>query len=304
MKPIKGVYDIVSPDGKIIKIKRNRIFVPSTVFDNQILLQNDPNYLANLAMLPEAEKKALLYGDWNSFQGQVFAEWIDDAAHYADRIRTHVITGFHIPDTWRIYRGFDFGYAKPFAVGWFAIDHDKRMYHIRELYGCTDQPNTGVKWTPQQIAQKIKQIEAEDENLKGKSITGIADPSIFDESRGESIAVMMMREGIYFDKGDNKRLPGKMELHYRFAFDQNGIPMLYVFSTCRHFIRTMPSLVYDETDPEDVDTDGEDHIYDMVRYVAMENPIAPKQVKERAAKQYNPLDDKPAYDRYDFYRVG
>lgn len=305
MTPITGDYKIASPEGKLIEVKRTRVFVPATIFDNQILLTNDPNYIANLAMLPEAERQALLYGDWNSFQGQVFSEWRNEQGHYKDRIGTHVIDPFKVPENWRIYRGFDFGYAKPFAVGWFAVDHDGRMYHLRELYGCTDQPNTGVKWEPQRIAHDIKRIEEEDINLKDRHIIGIADPSIFDESRGESIAVMMERERVYFDRGDNKRLPGKMEIHYRLAFDENGIPMFYTFKTCKHFIRTMPSLTYSEIDPEDVDTDGEDHIYDMVRYVAMENPIAPKPIKERAAKAYNPLDDEEnmKYDQYAFYRI-
>lgn len=292
------------PDGHQETRWKSRVFIPSSVFDNQKLMENDPDYIARLASLPEAERNALLYGDWNSFQGQVFREWKNDPEHYADRIRTHVINPFTIPNDWRIYRGFDFGYARPFSVGWFAVDHERRMYHIRELYGCTDQPNTGVKWTPQQIAQKIKEIEATDPNLMGRRVIGIADPSIYDESRGESIARMMEREGVYFQPGDNKRLPGKMEMHYRMAFDDRGWPMLYVFSTCKHFRRTVPNLTYDEVDPEDVDTDGEDHIYDMTRYVAMENPIAPAPVKERAAKAYNPLDDDiPSYDRYDFYNI-
>ena len=304
LTPIVGTYQVATPEGQLIELKRKRIFVPASVFDNKILLDNDPNYLANLAMMPEAERNALLYGDWDSFTGQVFAEWKNDAAHYKDRIRTHVIDGFLVPDSWRIYRGYDFGYAKPFSVGWFAIDHEGRMYHIRELYGCTDQPNTGVKWSPQETARKIKEIESTDPNMIGRHIIGIADPSIYDESRGESIAAMMEREGVYFQGGDNKRLPGKMEMHYRMQFDERGVPMFYVFSTCRHFIRTVPSLVYSDTDPEDVDTKGEDHIYDMARYVAMENPIAPKPVKDRAAKAYNPLDDIDfSGNRYDFYNI-
>jgi hypothetical protein len=305
MTPIKGVYEITSPDGKIIEIKRSRIFVPASVFDNKILLRNDPMYLASLSMLPEAERMALLYGNWNSFQGQVFAEFVDDPAHYEDRLETHVINGFPIPKEWRIYRGFDFGYAKPFSVGWFAVDPARRMYHFRELYGCTEQPNTGVRWEPRKIAREIARIEAEDPNLKDRHIIGIADPAIWAEDNGESIAAMMERERVYFDRGDNKRLPGKMELHYRFAFDQYKRPMLYIFKTCRNFIRTVPNLVYSETNPEDVDTDGEDHIYDMTRYVAMENPIAPTEAKERAIKQYNPLDDTPTPSRrYDFYKIG
>ena len=136
-------------------------------------------------LLPEAERKALLYGDWDSFSGQVFCEWKNDVEHYEDHIRTHVIAPFKIPAEWRIYRGFDFGYSKPFSVGWFAIDHDGRMYHIRELYGCTGTPNVGVKWEPGEMARKLVEIEKEDINLKDRRIIGVADPSIFDESRGK-----------------------------------------------------------------------------------------------------------------------
>ena len=78
-------------------------------------------------------------------------------------------------------------------------------------------------------------------------IRGVADPAIFDESRGESIAAMMERppNGVHWAAADNTRLAGKMQMHYRLAFDGEGRPMFQVFRTCRHFIRTIPSLVYD-----------------------------------------------------------
>jgi hypothetical protein len=306
MSPIKTELIVFRPDGTKVKVNRKRIFVPSSVFDNQRLLENDPNYIANLALLPEAEMKALLYGDWDSFSGQVFMEWSNNIDHYEDRKRTHVIKAFRIPEAWRIYRGFDFGYAKPFSVGWYAVDHDGRMYRIRELYGCTGTPNTGVKWEPTKIAQEIKRIEKEDQNLKNKRITGIADPSIFDESRGESVASMMEKVGIYFEHGDNTRIAGKMQMHYRFAFDEEGTPMLYIFDTCTHFIRTIPTLVYDQTDVEDIDTKQEDHIYDECRYVCMENPIAPRASAKPRIIIEDPLDlykDQYSYNRYDFYRL-
>jgi len=180
------------------------------------------------------------------------------------------------------------------------VDHDGRLYRIRELYGCTGTPNEGVRWEPAEIAKKIKTIENEDINLKGKYIYGIADPSIFDESRGESVAVMMERQGVFFEKADNTRVAGKMQLHNRLAFDENGIPMLYIFSTCKHFIRTIPSLVYSEADVEDIDTTQEDHIYDEVRYIAMANPINPPK-RECPVKIYNPLE-VDSYGEYNFYR--
>lgn len=303
MTPIVEKMQIKLPDKSRKMVERRRIFVPSSVFDNQHLLDNDPNYLANLALLPEAEKKALLYGDWDSFSGQVFAEWVDDPDHYADRQHTHVIAPFKVPGEWSIYRGFDWGYAKPFSVGWYAVDYDKRIYRIRELYGCTDSPDTGVKWEPAMVARKIREIENEDINLKGKRIIGVADPAIFADDRGAgtSIGSLMEQEGIFFGKGNHERLSGKMQMHNRLRFDENGIPMFYVFNTCRHFIRTVPALVYSQTDVEDVDTKGEDHIYDECRYVLMEYPITPKPQKVKTVDEFDPLEMNKKYGRFDFY---
>ncbi len=303
MTPIRSEYTVHSPDGRAVTLTRSRIFIPASVFDNQILLKNDPEYLAALAMLPEAEKRALLYGDWNSFSGQVFSEWTDDPAHYLDRRYTHVIAPFKIPREWVVVRGFDFGYAKPFSVGWYAADQRGCLYRIREYYGCTDTPNTGIKIDPAEIAANIKRIESEDENLRGRTITGIADPSIFDRSRGESVADLMAAAPnfILWSGGDNTRIAGKMQYHYRLKFDDEGLPMFYCFNTCKAFLRTIPSLVYDETHVEDIDTTQEDHIYDECRYVLMANPIAPLTERAAGADINDPLYVKEP--RRDFFRI-
>ena len=273
LTPIADTYSIVTPEGKRMEMTRHRVFVPSTVFDNEILLKNNPEYLASLAMLPEAEKKALLYGDWDSFDGQVFTEWRNDPTHYDDMRYTHVIAPFRIPKNWQIYRGFDFGYTRPFSVGWYAADNDGRLFRIREYYGCTGKPNQGVCFEPSRIAEEIRRIEENDPNIKGRSIIGIADPSVFDGSRGRSVAELMEKAGVYWRPGNNARISGKMQYHYRLAFDDEGVPMLYIFNTCKNFIRTVPSLCYDTLNVEDIDTAAEDHIYDECRYVLMHIPI-------------------------------
>ncbi len=308
MTPITETVSVIDPNGNTIKMERKRIFVPSTVFDNSELIKNNPDYLANLAMLPEAERNALLYGSWDSFDGQVFREWRNDPEHYDDQRWTHVINPFKVPKEWKIYRGFDFGYAKPFSVGWYAVDYDGRVFRIKEFYGCTGTPNEGVKMNPSEIAAGIKCIENEDENLKGRNIIGIADPSIFDESRGESVAIMMERPPnfVCWTAGDNTRIAGKMQYHYRLSFDEDGIPMFYVFKTCKHFIRTIPSLVYDQKNVEDIDTSQEDHAYDECRYVLMENPISPRKHTIATNLQNDPLNlfaDKTKPDKYTFYRM-
>lgn len=262
--PLRTIWrksEITMPGGKKQTVMRDSIFVPSRIFDNQALLDNDPDYLANLAMLPEAERNALLYGDWNSFTGQVFREWRDDPAHYRDMKWTHVIEPFMPPRHWRCWRGFDFGYAKPFSVGWYVADERGKIYRVRELYGCTDEPNHGVELHPAEIARQIREIETTDPLLMGRQITGVADPSIFDESRGQSIANMMASDPYFvtWSPGDNARLAGLAQYHYRLAFDGEGEPMFQVFNTNRGFLRTVPALVYDEKRVEDVDTSMEDH---------------------------------------------
>lgn len=251
-------------------------FIQALVSDNKALMESQPDYKKQLEALPPKIREAWLNGSWDVYEGQYFEEFADRPDHYLDRQWTHVIEPFEIPDSWTIYRGFDWGYNHPFSCGWWAVDHDGVMYRILELYGCTKTPNEGVKWHPEQVFQEIHRIECEHRWLKGKKITGIADPAIWNAEYGESIAETAARNMVYFSKGDHERLAGWMQMHYRLAFDENGYPMMYVFKNCRGFIRTIPILMYDEHKVEDIDTDGEDHIADETRYVCMSRPIKPR----------------------------
>lgn len=292
MTPIVETLSVRQPDGSMKEFTRDRIFVPATVFDNQELLNNDPNYLANLALLPEADREALLYGSWDSFDGQVFREWRNDSAHYDDRKWTHVIAPFNVPANWKIIRSFDWGYTRPFACYWIAVAPNRQKFVIREYYGSTGDPNKGVQMHHIEVAEKIREIEQTDPNLIGRKITGPADPSIFEESRGLSIAAAMARAPNYviWNKGDNNRLPGKMQIHYHLAFDDSGEPLLQIFNTCKHLIRTLPSLTYDESNVEDVDSDLEDHAYDALRYALMSDPVAPRKNVKKEIPEDDPLN--------------
>ena len=293
---------VTFPDGHTETRRKSRIFVPSTVFDNKILLENDPDYITRLASMPEAERRALLYGDWDSFSGQVFTEWRNDPEHYADHKYTHVIEPFEVPAHWAIWCGLDWGYSKPFSVGWYAVDHDQHMYRIREYYGCTGTPNEGVRMEPGAVARKIKELEAGDPNLRGRSIHRVGDPAIWGSDGTESIGALMERERVYFERGDHARIDGKMQVHHRLAFDAQGYPRLQVFNTCRHFTRTVPALVYDESDVEDIDTDGEDHIYDELRYVCMRNPVPAPVVMTEPPRPYDPLSTDDRHRSNDWWR--
>ena len=280
------------------------VFIPATVYDNKVLMDADPNYIKMLMALPAHKRRAHLEGDWSVYEGQVFEEFRDNPEHYEDRKYTHVIEPFDIPSTWNIYRSFDFGYAKPFSLAWWAIDYDGRLYRILELYGCVaNEPDTGLKWTPNEIFKEARRIEDEHAWLKGKRIMGVADPAIWNAEYGESIAETAEKYGIYFDKGDNKRIAGWQQVHYRMSFDEEGIPMMYIFKNCKGFIRTIPLLQYDDNKPEDIDTKQEDHIADETRYMCMANPIAPRKAVERKPAMYDPLSaDEMKLDRYNFIR--
>lgn len=287
------------------------IFIKSRVTDNKALMENDPDYVSQLMALPPKLREAWLNGNWDIFEGQFFEDFRIEpdmmAAHHAgygedDREMLkaqgrwcHVIPAFDLSKPefagWKIFRSYDFGYGKPFSCAWWAMSYDGVLYRIMELYGCRkDSPNDGVRWPPNQQFETIARIEREHPWLRGKKIEGIADPSIWDSSRGESIADTAIKYGVYFTPGDNNRIPGWMQCHYRLQFDENGYARMYVFDNCEAFIRTIPTLVYDEHKVEDLDTDLEDHCADEWRYMCMSRPIAPLEPIEEKPVYYDPLN--------------
>jgi phage terminase large subunit len=265
-------------------------FIQSLVTDNRALMEMQPDYVKQLEALPPKLREAWLYGKWDIFEGQFFEDFFDRPDQYASRQWTHVIEPFEIPDGWNIYRSFDWGYNKPFSCAWWAVDFDGVAYRILELYGCNPKvANEGVKWTPPQVFAEIHRIETEHRWLKGKKINGVADPAIWDAETGESIADVAAKHQVFFTQGDNKRIAGWMQMHYRLAFDENGYPMMYIFSNCKAFIRTIPLLLYDDHKPEDLDTDGEDHVADEARYFCMSRPIKPRVAAKPDEFHKNPM---------------
>ena len=273
-------------------------FIQALVQDNKALLSKQPDYIRSLEKLPGKLRDAWLYGRWDIFEGQFFEDFrIDPPADKGDpeelrrqRRWCHVIKPFNIPRTWTIYRSYDWGYGKPFSFGWWAVDYDGVLYRILELYGCTRTPNQGVKWTVDRQMQEAKRLEEEHPLLKGREILGVADPSIWDGSKGESVADTAVKYGLYFSPGVNDRIPGWMQVHYRLAFDENGYAGMYIFDTCKAFIRTIPTLQFDDQKPEDLNTEGEDHVADEVRYMCMSRPIRPVEAPEAAPIWSDPLN--------------
>lgn len=248
-------------------------FIQSLVTDNKVLMESQPDYIKQLEALPPKLRKAWLEGDWNLFEGMFFEDFRDTpdlqkcyeaGVSPEDAIKqrrfTHVIEPFDIPRGWNIMRSYDFGYNKPWSLGYWACDYDGVLYRIMDVYGWNGNPDEGNKWTPDEQFKYISELERSHPMLAGRRIVdSVADPAIWDCSRGESVAETAIRYGIHFTPGDNSRINGWMQFHYRLQFDENGYPRMYFFSNCETSRRTIPLMMYSDTKPEDIDTKLEDH---------------------------------------------
>lgn len=266
------------------------VFIQAKAADNIALMEKDPGYINQLKSLPPKLRKAWLDGSWDIYEGQFFEEFVDNPEGYDTHINTHVINPFQIPASWPVYRSFDWGYARPFSCGWWTIDYDGILYRIAELYGCTGTANEGVKLPPSEVFRQI--YEEERVRFPHWDVIGVADPACWNSSTGPSVVEVAATEyGLSFFKGDNARIAGWQQVHNRLRFNEEGKSNLYVFKTCKDFIRTVPTLIYDEHKAEDLDTEGEDHIADETRYMCMARPIEPvKTERQKVYKDNDPLN--------------
>ncbi len=287
-------------------------FIQALVTDNHFLMRSQPGYVDFLRKLPPKLRAAWLEGSWEIYAGQYFEDFrttVDMMAalengcdESEDELKEqhrwiHVIEPFEPKRHWPIYRSFDWGYHHPFSMGYYTIDDDGVAYRIAEFYGVQHVngealPDEGVKWAPERVFAEIQRFEHEHPYLKGREILGVADPAIWDAQTGISIAETAGKYGLYFQKGDHQRISGWMQCHYRLMFDEYGLAMFYVFDTCKEFIRTIPTMQYDEHHTEDLNTKLEDHIADEWRYFCMSRPITPKVVEKPFEPAYgaDPLD--------------
>jgi hypothetical protein len=133
--------------------------------------------------------------------------------------------------------------------------------------------------TAEQVAEGIRERERDDPKPASGMMTGVADPAIFAEDGGPSIAMRMTQAArIVFRPADNKRVPqrgamgGWDQVRSRLVGDADGKPMVVFFSTAMHIIRTLPAMQHDANRAEDIDTDAEDHAVDSCRYAMMSRP--------------------------------
>ena len=185
----------------------------------------------------------------------------------------------------------DWGSAKPFSIGWWTVVQDdlehagrllprNAIVRYREWYGMRpSQPDEGLKMPAEEVARGIVSRETNGGGVRERMSYGVLDPSAFAVQSGPSIAETLIRNGAIFRRADNtrttrdKRMGGWDQLRARLAGDLDGRPMLYIFEQCRDLIRTLPMAQHDDHNPEDLDTDGEDHAIDDIRYACLSRPF-------------------------------
>lgn len=284
-KYFKRVQDEDIETTKEDPLALSRAFVFATVDDNPALIVNDPGYLRRLEMLPEIDKRALRWGDWDIFAGQFFKEWSQ---------RTHVIPALPSNLLNNKFIGLDYGYGAPASVGWYACFPDGQVIRYKEFY------SDGYSY--EDLAHKIVE-------LNGSDVIDyvVADPAIWGDTRhhlhninnlkpgevkGESGAdVMQEIFGSKFPiiRADNSRIIGwgKVRLALKPYINQREetTAKFLVTENCLDLIRTLPGLIHDAVNPEDLDTSGEDHVADEIRYALMSRPTVPTLPPKQPTKE-------------------
>ena len=227
-----------------------RIFIPSLLEDNRFLTEGDPEYRERLLALPEREKKALLYGDWNIFEGQYFSEFSQ---------KNHVIEPFEIPPGWRRWRAIDYGLDRLVCL-WIAVSPENLVYVYREF--CeSDLPISAS-------AKAILERTSAAENIYAT----LAPPDLWNRTQesGRSKASIFSEFGINFTKTSNDRETGWLAIK-ELLCDTGAGSRLKIFSTCTELIKCLPALIIDKIRPTDCSTEPHEitHAPDALRGFAI-----------------------------------
>ncbi len=250
----------LSPDGS------ERIFIPSKIDDNIFLTQSDPDYKKRLLCLPASQRKALLYGDWNVFEGQYFTEF-DYEKHTCD--------AFALPAEWRRYRTIDYGLDR-LACLWIAVDSDRNAYVYREL--C--ESNLMIS----DASRKILEATPDDEEIYAT----LAPPDLWARSQetGRSKALIFAENGLSFVRTANDRETGWLSIKELLKVDERGRTRLKIFRNCTEIIKCLPMLQTDPLKPSDTQNEPHEitHAPDALRGFAIfySRPNEPKENVMRA----------------------
>ena len=245
-------------------------FIPAKVYDNTILMENDPAYIKRLENLPPNKKKAFLYGDWDIYEGMAFEEWSHEI---------HVCKPFTIPPHWKRWRSVDNGYSDPFAWYWFAVSEDGQVFVYREHTRTKDEPKVSYsdqarkvtelsKYTTASASGEIEHDERIDFTVAGHDAWNTHHR---DES-GKTLIDYYQDGGVYgFIKAITDRKLRRATIHEYLKpyLDKNTGKLtarVQVFSTCKMLIETLPLMQEDEKDSEKYAESEMDHWTDSAGY--------------------------------------
>jgi len=249
-----------------------KAFVPAQLWDNKYLA-DDGAYEATLRKLPEHLQRMYLEGDWDVVVGAFFAHlW---------RRMVHVIPSFSIPGSWPIKFGLDWGTSSPACALWGARDNDGNVYFIDELY----TPGITGRTFGEKMVKKIEgQQWSTEKKWTIKEMYGLIDrqamvaPSAADVAATAASGIAWWGWRLYAANKDRKA--SIQQWLERLQVGANGKPRVYVFGDrCPKLASTMPQLMSDPADPEDVDKCDFDHAFDASRFLLMDWPLADKRVK-------------------------
>jgi hypothetical protein len=282
---------------------QTKIYIPSFLDDNKILCEKDPTYVNKLKSIKDpALRAAWLAGDWDTYIGQAFL-----------LTEAHIIDPVPIEKHAYMYMTFDWGYGKPFSIGWWWVDGEGRIYRFMEWYGSTGTPDEGLRLTDSEVADGIIKREKDAGIWGSDKLIRLAGPDCWSKKpdykgggQGPSTAETFAEKRIFLTRGDPARTQKIQQFRERMyvprdeSGKQNDRPMLQVYRTCRHFIDLIPALSMDEDNMEDIDTDQEDHIYDESCHIVMARPLKLR-LPEKAmtsAQAHIAMIEKPIMDGY------
>ncbi len=239
-----------APPETLFGAETTRIFIPARVEENKFLMEKDAGYIKRLKALPENEKKALLYGDWDIFEGQFFGEF--------DR-QKHVCTASEMPTYYKRFRSLDYGLDRT-ACHWYMVDREGNLTIYREF--C----QSGL--TLSEAAREIVRLTPKEEEIAYT----VASPDLWNrrQDTGRSGVEIMAAEGLVgLVRADNRRVAG-----WRVLREYLRREKIHFASHCTEIIRTLPALLYDRHVPEDASDSPHEitHAPESVRYGVMSRP--------------------------------
>lgn len=242
-------------------------FIRASVYDNKVLLENDPEYLQNLKELPKNQRAAWLDGDWDALDGRFFSEFSESA---------HVVAPFAVPEHWRLIYGMDYG-LDMLAAYLGAVDERGNVTIIDEVF----EPDLLID----QAADRVKEMLGD---RVPEYMAAPADMWNRNRDTGRSLAEAFAEKGLYLTLGKNSRVMGWQEVLRYLHHEEGQPPRLRIFSTCANLIESFPLLLHDTRNPNDVA--GEPHQYthgpDAIRIMLSLRPMPAMTAEEQKREEF------------------